>query len=151
MDEDEKKQEFIKEQYSQYWEMLRQHTAFSWQIPALAVVAVIFFLGLDPNRLSEWTQTPLVPAIAFLVLSLFIGVMLIHHRRNLLFVNRYEQALIELEKRYGQEIEVHHSQISPKLKGWQRVSSSTSLSVFLLLLAISLLTASIYFFIILAL
>lgn len=99
MKDNENNMEFVKEQYSQYWEMLRQHTAFSWQIPALAIVAVIFFINIEPNRLSEWAETPLVPAIAFLVLSLFIAVMLIHHRRNLLFKGYYERALIELEKK----------------------------------------------------
>jgi hypothetical protein len=40
--------DFIKEQYSQYWEMLRLYLSFSWQIPALAIIATVAFIGLDP-------------------------------------------------------------------------------------------------------
>lgn len=148
MDENEKNSEFIREQYSQYWEMMRFHLTLSWQIPALAIVAVVAFLGFDPDKLARWTQTPFVPAITFLLVGLFVVVMFIHHRRNLLFVRLYERAVADLEKNYGLEIEIHHFQVEPRLKGWRRISSSTSLSALLLFLAIGLLGISVYFFII---
>ena len=85
--------EFIREQYSQYWEMKRFHLTLSWQIPALAIVAVVAFLGFDPDALTKWMQSPLVPAITFLLIGLFIVVMFVHHRRNLLFVRLYERAV----------------------------------------------------------
>jgi hypothetical protein len=146
MDKNEKNADFIKEQYTQYWEMIRLHSAFSWQIPALAIVAVVSFISFGPDNLPGWMRTPLVAGFTFLVVGLFVGVMFIHHRRNLLFVRKYEQAVAKLEKDYGLVMQVHHFQILPQLKGWQRISSSTSLSIFLFLLAMSLLGTSIFFF-----
>ena len=141
----EKNLEFVKEQYIQYWEMIRLHSGFSWQIPATGIVAVIAFMSLDPDKLTGWAKIPLIPAFTFLVVSLFSAVMLVHHRRNLLFVKYYEEAIADLEKKYGVEMQVHHIQISPKLKGFQRISSSTSLSIFLLILALGSFGISIYF------
>jgi hypothetical protein len=104
-----KKAEFIKQQYAQYWEMLRQHTTLSWQIPALSTAAIVFFLGIDPSRILEWSKTPFMPAVVFIILGSFVGIMFIHHRRNILFIGFYENAIKEIEKEYGLEMQVHHS------------------------------------------
>jgi hypothetical protein len=146
MSDNEKKFDFIKEQYSQYWEMKRLYLSFSWQIPALAVVATVAFIGLDQDKLISWYKAPLITAINLLVIGLFVGVMFIHHRRNLIFANKLSRAIAELEKKFGIEMDVHHHQV--QLKGWQRISSSTSLSVFLFSLMVILLGTSIYFLVI---
>lgn len=143
--DNEKRLEFIREQYAQYWEMLRLHSGFSWQIPATGIVAIIAFIVLDPEKLEGWAKTPIVPALAFLAVGMFTFIMLIHHQRNLLFVKYYERAIARLEQDYGLEMEVHHLQITPKLSGWRAISSSSSLSIFLLLLTIGSLSTSFYF------
>jgi len=137
---------FIREQYSQYWEMKRFHLTLSWQIPTLAIVAVVAFLGFDPAALTKWMQAPLVPAITFLLVGMFIVVMFVHHRRNLLFARLYERAVADFERDYGVKVDLHHFQVQPKLRGWQGVSSSSMLSALLLLLAVALLGTSVYFF-----
>jgi hypothetical protein len=139
------RRDFAKEQYIQYWEMLRQSTAFSWQIPTIVAAAALLTLGIDSNRLVDWIKIPIVPAVAFIILGLFIVVMWIHHRRNRLFVGYYEDALINLEENYGIDLQVYHKQISPRLKGLNRISSSSTLSLFLILLSVALLALGLYF------
>ncbi len=126
--------DFVKEQYSQYWQMKRFHLALSWHIPALAIAAVVAFVGFDPDRLSKWAQRPVLPAAIFLAMSMFVLLMLIHHYRNLLFARIFERAIAELEQVYGIVKQVHHQQVAAELKGFARVSSSTWLSLFLLFL-----------------
>jgi hypothetical protein len=139
--------EFVKEQYSQYWEMMRFHLSLSWNIPTLAIAAVVALVALDPEKLVNWRHTPVLLAAAFLVMGLFVVVMFIHHHRNLEFAGIYEVAISELEKDYGVVKEVHHGQLATKLKGLMKISSSICLERFLLLFAIVLLGLSGYFWI----
>ena len=139
--------DFVREQYSQYWEMARTHSSYSWQLSTTAIVAIIAFIALDTEMLTTWTKTPLIPAFAFLVVGMFTITMLINLQRNLLFTRYYEQAITQLEEEFGKVLEVHHHQIAPNLKGWRAISSSKMLSVFLLLITIGILSMSIYFFV----
>jgi hypothetical protein len=140
------KADFVREQYVQYWEMKRVHLSFSWQIPAVTVVAVVAIIGLDADRISAWRGAPLVPALEFLALGLFLALMFLHHRRNLMFASLYDRALAVLEKEYGDEVRVHHFQVGRGYGWWNRLSSSLGLSVFLSLLSLSLLATSGYWF-----
>lgn len=142
MANDNKNVDFIKEQYLQYWQMKRFHLALSWHIPALAIAAVVAFIGLDPDKLSKWTQTPLIPAAIFLAMGMFVLLMFIHHYRNLVFARIFEKAIAELEEIHGIVKEVHQQQTSAKLKGLAKISSSTCLSLFLLILSATLLCIS---------
>jgi len=138
--------DFVREQYAQYWAMIRQHSSFSWQIPTAGVLAVVAFIALEPDRLREWMQMPIAPAVMFLLIGLFSFLLLIHHERNFLFVRYYGEAVESLEKRFGLEMCVHHSQITPTLRGWRSISSVTCLSVFLLVLTVGSWGISAYFF-----
>lgn len=138
--------EFIKEQYSQYWEMKRKHLSFSWQIPSLTIVAVVALVGFDPTKLEKWINMPLVPAISFFMLGIFVALMFVHHRRNLIYANIYDKFLAEFEEKYGEKLEIHHFQVNSKLPILNQISSSSFLSVFLILLFIGLIAVSIYFF-----
>jgi len=138
--------EFAKEQYVQYWEMKRMHLSFSWQIPALAIVAVLAIIGIDPEKIPKLGNIPLVSALIFLALGLFAITMFVHHCRNRLFASRYDKILAELEKRFGVEVKIHHFQLESDFRWWQRMSSSWALSTFLVLLSAGLLVASLYFF-----
>lgn len=139
--------DFVRVQYAQYWDMMRFHLSLSWQIPALAVVAVVALLGFDAEALTKWMDAPLVPAVALLLIGLFMVVMFVHHRRNLLFVRLYEETIAAIEKDYGVGSDLHHFQVQSDLNTWERLSSSSMLSALLLLLAAVSLGASIYFFV----
>ncbi len=139
--------EFVKEQYAQYWEMKRFHLALSWHIPALAIAAVVAFIGFDPDKITKWTRTPALPAVILLTMAMFVLLMALHHHRNLLFARLYEKAIAELEETHGIVKEVHHQQVSVKLTGFEKISSSVCLSFFLLVLAVALIIGSGYFWI----
>ena len=98
MNENKQDVEFIQEQYSQYYEMKRMHLNFSWQIPALAIIAIVAFIGFAQDKLTNLVDAHLVSAISFLLIGSFVRVLFIHHRLNLLFVNYYERAVAEIEK-----------------------------------------------------
>lgn len=128
--------EFIRAQYTQYWEMIRLHLAFSWQIPALAVVSVIAFVNVGPEEVDLWGENPYLPAVSFFIIGMFLGIMFFHHHRNLLFVDHLERVVANLEKDFGVEIEVHHFQVKNKFRGWHAISSSRGLSITLLIIAL---------------
>jgi len=146
MNERKKDRDFIREQYSQYWEMKRKHLTFSWQIPSLTIVAVLALVAFDPAKLEKWIQTPIVPALSFFMLAVFVALMFVHHRRNLLFAAMYDKVLAEFESKYGEELKIHHFQVQTKLPFFSQLSSSYFLSIFLILLAIGLFSVSLYFF-----
>ena len=147
MSPDDPNLEFIKEQYSQYCQMHRFYGNLSWHIPTLAIAAVVAFIGFDPEKAIKWVNAPLLPAVTFLVISIFIALMYIHHRRNLLFTKICERVISEIEKDYGLQKKIYHIQVCPDLKGLDRLSSSIFLSVFLMLLSGASLGVSIYFWV----
>ena len=138
--------DFIIAQYTQYWEVLRMHLRLSWQIPAFAVVAIVALLGSAEKQLTAWQETPLLLASLLLLLDLFVILLIIHHCRNLMFVRSYARALLRLEQTYGDDLKAHHFQVAANLRGWRRISSSSALLVFLVVLALSLSAASLYYF-----
>lgn len=147
MNEDRKNIEFVKEQYSQYYQMFRQHLVFSWQIPSFVIVALLFFLGLEYKNIQSWKRNPIFPAIGFLIIGLFLIVMFVHHRRNLFYANNYSKILAKMEEEWGFEVKVHHFQVEPLKKSWQRISSSLCLSIFLIILIVGSIITSICYFI----
>lgn len=145
MSEGNGKPEFVQAQYDQYWEMMRFHLSLSWNIPTLAIAAVVAFIAFDPEKVTNWSQNPLLPATTLLVSGLFVVLMFIHNHRNLVFAGIYEKAITELEQEYGVAKTVHHHQLGGSLKGLAGISSSRCLSGFLLILGVTLLLASGYF------
>ena len=123
--------EFIVEQYSQYWQMLRWHISSSWNIPALSLVVVFGILGFSVDKIDKIHGNYLILSISCLLLSAFLFVMMVHHSRNLLWVKHFEEALKSLEGKYGDLHNVYHSQISPTLDGFKKISSSKLLGFFL--------------------
>lgn len=142
---EESSPEFVAQQYAQYWEMKRFHLSLSWQIPALAAAAIIGFVTIDPSNLRDWNEHPIVPAVAFVFMGLFVGVMRIHHKRNIVLANNFEKALVELEEAHGVPFRVHHNQLQKQKAGLRGLSSSTALDIFLALLAVVLIGAAVYF------
>jgi len=137
----EQNKEFIVEQYSQYWQMLRWHISASWNIPALSLMIVFGILGLSIDKLRS---NYLLLSITLLVCSIFVAIILVHHNRNLLWVKYFENALKELEVKHGELKNVYHSQISPSLTGMASISSSILLGIFLGLCSLIFFISSIY-------
>ena len=135
--------DFIVEQYSQYWEMLRWHISASWNIPALSLLVFSGILGFSIDKLDKLKDHYLILSIACFLISILLFVMLIHHNRNLLWVKHFENALKELENRYGDLQNVYHSQISPTLRGTIKISSSKLLAFFLGLCGLTFFTLSV--------
>ena len=138
--------DFIVAQYNQTWECMRTYLRLSWQIPAFTMVAIAALLTTAPSNLASWEKEPLISGIAFLVVAFSILVLFIHHRRNQLFVKEYGRVLREIESKYGLQIETHHSQMAKRLKGFNRISSTSMLVYFLGLLAVLAFSVSLYFF-----
>lgn len=144
---DNNKSDLINDQYNQYWEMCRFHLSLSWNIPTLAIASIIAFVGLDPDKLNSWLNRPILSACILLLSSIFVGIMYIHHRRNLLFASQYERALETIEKRYGNHLGVLHHQVQNKFHGLNKLSSSSLLGGFILLFAALLFLLDIYFWV----
>jgi hypothetical protein len=138
--------ELIKEQYTQYYQMLRHHTSLSWSIPSFAVACSVLFFGLDSSKMRSWDDYPLLPALCFLFIGLFLFVMLKHHIRNGFYAHKFDEALLKIERMWGYKLRVHHSQLEPEKSFFKRISSSLCLSVFLWVLIILSLSVSIYYF-----
>lgn len=147
MPEKSDKLDFIRAQYDQYWEMKRFHLKLSWNIPTIVIAAILALIAIDPDRATNWEKDPLLPAFILLLAGFFVLLMYIHNQRNLWFAGVYEKVLIELEQEYGVTKMVHHQQIKGGPGGLLNVSSSKCLSSFLLVLAVFLLAASVYFWI----
>ena len=139
--------EFISEQYSQYWEMKRFHLSLSWQIPALAAAAIVGFFTVDPDSLRNWHDAPFIPSLAFLLLSLFIVLMRVHHKRNIVLADVFEEAVKNLESQYGVPGNVYHNDLQRDAKKLKGLSSSRALDIFLGVLGAVLFAASAYYFI----
>lgn len=137
--------DFIIAQYNQIWESMRTHLRFSWQIPAFTIVAIAALLTTAPKNLEAWEKQPLISGISFLILVLSITVLFIHHRRNQIFVKQYEENIKSMEKKYGIESNAHHGEIAKKLKGLDKISSTSMLTFFLFFLMFILMTVSLYF------
>ena len=133
-------------QYNQIWESMRTHVRFSWQIPAFTVVAVSALLTTAPKNIEIWEKHSLLSGIGFFILSLAIFVLIVHHRRNRIFSNEYQKSLERIEEEYGVKKSVHHDIIANDLKGFDKLSSTKMLTLFLLFLFGTLLLSSFYFF-----
>lgn len=140
--------ELVKEQYSQYYQMIRHHTSLSWHIPSFTIACAVIFFGLDTSKIRNWFCNPIIPAACFLVISLFLAVMLVHHTRNGKYASKFDAAVIALEKKYGVYMDVHHAHekgtTKKKLKDY--MTSSKCLSAFLIVLIAASFIISIYFF-----
>lgn len=137
--------EFVREQYIQYHETRRQLNGFSWQIPSVAAVVLVLFLGLDPDKASQWLTKPLMPALGLLAVGLFMAVMLVNHVRNIAFLRNFEKILSDLEMEYGVVLPAYAKSLSKKFRWWQRLKSSTCLALYLLIAMLGTLSASFYF------
>lgn len=137
--------DLIKEQYQQYYHMVRHHTGLSWHIPSFAVAASVLFFGLDSSKLTSWFQTPILPAAGFFIISLFFIVMLVHHRRNVFYARQYSKALSNFERKWGFVAKVHHFQLEPEKNFINRISSSLCLSIFLVFSILIMLFCCSYF------
>jgi hypothetical protein len=137
--------EFIVAQYTQLWELIRTHLSFSWQIPALTMIIISALLTTIPKNLVLWEKAPDLSSFAFLILALTIFVLFTHHRRNQIFVRAYGAELRGLERKYGIKIQAHHFNINKRLKGFDKVSSTSLLTIFLGISAALSFLASIYF------
>lgn len=137
--------DLIKEQYAQYYQMVRHHTSLSWHIPSFTIACSVLFLGLDSSKMQNWFSYPIIPATCFFVICLFLVVMLVHHKRNGLFASRFDTALIELEECWGVVKDVHHKQKGQKENFKDKISSSVCLTYFLVFLITISLFISIYF------
>ena len=138
--------DFVKEQYSQYYQMLRMHVALSWQIPSFVIVALLFLLSLESKNIQGWKDYPIWPAFWFLIVGLFLVVMFIHHRRNLFYADHYSKVLADIEEKWGVVLKVYHFQVELGRKWWQKISSSLCLSIFLFLMIVGSFVISIYYF-----
>ena len=138
---------FVQEQYSQYHEIRRQLNSFSWQIPSIAVLAIFFFLDIDPDSLNRWYNAPLIPAIGFLVVGMFLIVLLVFHIRNIAILRNFESVLAKMEIDYGAQLSVYAFQLGKQLKWWQRLKSSSLLGSFVFLLILIAFSGSVFFWI----
>lgn len=140
--------DLIIEQYSQYYQMVRHHTSLSWHIPSFTIAFSIVFLGLDSSKLHNWLYCPILPAICFFVICLFLVVMFVHHKRNGLYAKRFDQALVEIEKNCGYvtKVNVHHCGSELRKSFINKISSSLCLTIFLLLLIFLSFFISLYYF-----
>ena len=145
MSKKEKEKIIIESQYQHYSEMIRFYLNLSWQIPTLAIVAVVGFIGLETDKIKDWKDYPLPAFIAFFILGLFFLMLYLHNKRNLTFATSYEKALTKLEKKYGYEITVHHFQTASNLKGVNKISSSKMLSRLLSFMTLIFLSVSFYY------
>jgi len=148
----DKKEEKINElavaQYNQIWESMRTHIKFSWQIPAFTVVAVSALLTTAPKNIDIWEKHALLSGVGFFVLALSISVLIVHHRRNKIFSNEYQKNLEAIEKQFGITSHIHHDLIDNKLNGFDKLSSTKMLTLFLVFLFLILIGSSIYFFVV---
>ena len=136
---------FVREQYSQYHQIRRHVNTFSWQIPSIAILAIIFLVGLDKDRISFWIENPIYPAIGFLTISLFLIVLLVFHIRNIFFLRRFEKTLSEIEEKYGIKKLVYAHQLGRADTKWtERIKASTLLRYFLFILMTSSFIVSVY-------
>ena len=140
-----KKNDFVIAQYNQIWESMRTHLRFSWQIPAFTMVAIAALLTTAPENLEAWEKQPLISGISFLILTLSVSVLFIHHRRNQIFVKQYEENIKRMENKYGIKSNAHHSKIAKELKGLDKISSTSMLTFFLFFLMFILMLVSLYF------
>ncbi len=136
--------EFIAEQYTQYWEMLRWHISSSWNIPALSLLIISGLLGFSLDKIDKVKENYLILSVICLFTSMFLAVMLIHHNRNLLWVRYYEDALKNLENKYGDPQGVYHSQVNSNIRGFVKISSSKLLELFLGLCSLTFFAMSLY-------
>ena len=139
--------DFIKEQYAQYHQTRRQLNGFSWQLPSIAVLAILFFPSFDEQKLKVWFSNPEIPAIGFLFLSMFLFVLLIFHIRNITILRNFEKILSEFEKEYGIPASAYANELEYNLKFWQKIRSSTLLGFFIGVLSCFSLVMSVYYFI----
>jgi hypothetical protein len=142
-----KQPELLSDQYAQYWEMVRFHLSLSWNIPTLAIACIVAVAAIDPDAKQKWLREPLLPAVIVLVAALFMFLLYIHHRRNLLFAGRYEEAIDALEQKYGLPLGALHPQVQKKLMGVDRLSSSSCLGVFIVILGVCLMAFDVYLWI----
>lgn len=132
---DDAKPELLSDQYNQYGEMCRFHLSLSWDIPTLAIAGIVAFVAVGPDTTANWSNEPLLPAVTLMAASLFVFLLYIHHRRNLLFAQTYERAIEALERDHGKQIGVLHHQVQASLRGFDRLSSSARLGGFILFLS----------------
>ena len=139
--------DLIKNQYSEYYQMLRWHITASWNIPSLTLVVITASLSLSIEKFDKLKEKASLSAFLFLTFFILSTIMYIHHRRNLLWVTYFEKAIREIEEKYGEIMTVHHSMIQTKLTGIDKISSSKLLGWFLLFISfVSLISAIIMFF-----
>lgn len=137
-----------KEQYTQYHEMRRQYNAFSWQIPsAVAALIVLLFIASGPKKIDAWILRPLFPCVGFFMVSVFTLVMIINHGRNILFLRRIEDALIDMEQCHGRAYSVYSHQMDTDLNisAYRKIKSSSWLGIFLLVVFVCSLLAFMFF------
>lgn len=136
----------IKEQYSQYYQMVRMHLKFSWQIPSFVIISLLFILSLESKNIEDWKNFPEWPAFGFFIVGFFLVVMFVHHKRNLFYADHYQKILAKIEKNWGIAVKVHHFQVEIDRGWWQKISSSLCLSIFLIVMITSSFGMSIYYF-----
>ena len=139
--------DFVREQYIQYHEIRRQLNGFSWQIPSVAAVVLVLFLGLEPDKAAQWLSRPLLPALGLLAVGLFMAVMRINLVRNVAFLRNLERICSQMEREYGVEFHAYAKEFDRSLPAWRRVRSSTCLAAFLLIAMVGTLAGSAYFWV----
>ena len=138
------KADIVSNQYDQYWNMYRFHLKLSWQIPAIALAALLAFIKISENQISNWNSSPLLPALMTLVLFVFFLIIYVHHRRNLIFAEHFEVNIGVLEDKYGEKIGGTHTDANENLSGVDSISSSKLLGAFVAFCCIALLFGSSY-------
>jgi hypothetical protein len=143
--EDKDPSTFVIEQFIQFNEHRRQINSFSWEIPTAIFASLILIFGLNDEMFAKWRQTPYVPAIGFLLLSLFFVVIMTNHSRNRLTRQWLDNVIQEMERMHGNR----PSQYGYKFgEGWSRIqgfSSSKVLSYFLWLLLLLNISIALYY------
>lgn len=137
--------DFIKEQYAQYHQTRRQLNGFSWQLPSIAVLAILLFTGLDEAKLKLWSSNPEIPAIGFIAIAIFLFVLLVFHIRNITILRNFEKILSKMEVDYGTSIDVYADQLDSKIHWCQKIRSSKLLGLFIALLIVFSIIMSFYF------
>jgi hypothetical protein len=140
-------QDFVKEQYIQYHEIRRQLNAFSWQVPSLVILVMLYFFRVDAEKIEVWKSIPVISFLEFFILSLFILVMLVFHRRCLLHFRKHEENLAKMEKLYGISCKVYADQTDSSFKWFDRIRSSFLLTLFLVLLFLISISGCIFCFV----
>lgn len=143
--EDKNPSPFIIEQFIQFNEHRRQVNSFSWQIPTVVFASLILILGLNADMFAKWNRTPYVPAIGFLLVSLFLVVIMSNHSRNRLTRQWLDNVIQEMERMHGNRPSQYGYKFGEGLSRVQSFSSSKVLSYFLWLLLLLNLGISLYY------